>query len=261
MNTKLGVGIVLGALVALACSEAPVDIGDENTQKTGESLSDYAGSWSGYAEAFTFEAAGSSDRVRLLIDEHGNGSLQVGEGAASVPTLDVDVAPAGPWSSFSSDFAVNTLVEGYRYTLNDVRVEDRRLRFTVDPLELFRPWCQAQVPMGTDVLGRVISPPVCHLNAYMDFESSTCMDLDSSGNPFALDCGTLKLCFSYCVCTETSCDASLLGTAGAGTSRGGPEDVYEADLSLDEDGTRIVGTLLVKEDLEQTRPVQLRLKL
>jgi hypothetical protein len=260
MNTKLGVGLVLGALIALGCSEAPVDIGDEATQKTGESLSDYAGSWSGYAEAFTFEAAGDSDQVRLLIDEQGNGSLQVGEGAASVPALDVDVPPTGPWSTFGDHFAVNTLVAGYRYTLNDVRVEDRRLRFTVDPLELIRPWCQAQVPMNIHASGLVYSPPVCHLNAYMDFEWSTCMDLDSNGNPFPLNCGTLNLCFTYCVCTETSCDASLVGTVGV-QPKGGPEDVYEADLALDEDGTRIVGTLLVKEDLEQTRPVQLRLKL
>lgn len=260
MNTKLGVGIVLGALAALACSEAPVDIGDENTQKTGETLSDYAGSWSGYAEAFTFEAAGNSDRVRLLIDEHGNGSLQVGEGAASVPVLDVDVPPAGPWSSSADHFPVNTLVQGYRYTLNDVRVEDRRLRFTVDPLELIRPWCQAQVPTDTDVLGRVYETPFCHLNSYMDFESSTCMDLDSNGNAFPLDCGAHNLCMRYCMCTETSCDASLLGNEVVWRS-GGPEDVYEADLSLDEDGTKIIGTLLVKEDLEQTRPVQLRLNL
>jgi hypothetical protein len=261
MNTKAGLGIVLAGLWAFACSEAPVDIGDENkTQRTGESLSDYAGSWSGYTEAFTFESAGDSDRIRLLIDEQGNGSLQVGEGAASVPTFDIDVPPAGPWSAFIDSFKVNSLVAGYRYTLKDLRVAERRLRFTVDPLELWRPWCQAQIPMDTDVLGRTYSPPFCHLNSYKDFESKTCMDLDSNGNAFPMDCGAHNLCMVHCVCTQNSCDASLLGNFNAPFG-GGPEDVYEGDLSLDEEGNEIVGTLLVKADVERERPVQLRLKL
>lgn len=258
MKTKLGVGIVLGALWVFACSEAPVDIGDENTRKTGETLSDYEGSWAGYAEAYTFEFAGRSDRVRLLLDGQGNGSLQVGEGAASIPAVDPAIPISGPWSTRPGGPA-SQLIGGYRYTLNDLRVEDRRLRFTLDPFEPIQPWCQVQTPEPFCCVGEDLAVVYrCHLRAGGNSETGCAKqaandtgDTNYVPESVPIDCGAATLCESACSCTETSCDTTLHPAWSAYQ--------YTADLALDEDGTAIVGTLVVRTGAD--RPVQLRLKL
>ena len=70
------------ALVPAACSDGnPVDLGHREAQ-----LSDYAATWDGYAEAYTFRE-GSSDRVRITLDATGVGTLEVGDAPLDpVPT-------------------------------------------------------------------------------------------------------------------------------------------------------------------------------
>src|SRR6201999_2363510 len=55
------------AVFTMACSGGgggaeKIDIGNRNVAAIGEQLSDFAGSWDGYAEAYEFEAG--SDRIR-----------------------------------------------------------------------------------------------------------------------------------------------------------------------------------------------------
>jgi hypothetical protein len=59
------------------CSSShKVDIGEghEPTAVSGESLSDYAGVWDGYAEAFTWDDG--TDHIRITLDSAGTGTLQ-----------------------------------------------------------------------------------------------------------------------------------------------------------------------------------------
>jgi hypothetical protein len=64
---------VLMLLVVLAfgaCSNNKADIGDGTAiSKLGENLSDYEGTWEGYAEAYTF--SDKSDKVMLMLDTNG----------------------------------------------------------------------------------------------------------------------------------------------------------------------------------------------
>ena len=62
------------AFAPAACSDGnPVDLGHREAQ-----LADYAASWNGYAEAYTFPE-GSSDRVRITLDATGVGTIEVGD--------------------------------------------------------------------------------------------------------------------------------------------------------------------------------------
>jgi len=230
-------GIVLvlaAACTAVACSDGAVDIGDDRDSTTrGEKLSDYDGAWNGYSEAYVFDLAGDSDRMRLAIDAAGNATLQVGEGAATTPAIDPDVAPFGPWSVGTADLA--RLTAGFRYPLHDLRVEDRRLRFVIDPTDVLRDWCQAQTP----IFDPAYATYGCRLGrSFSTYDDGTCtvFDLASPNNEVEMDCGKAFLCSageSLCACDATSCDAHAW-----------PELLTEVDLALSADGDEMSGTLL-----------------
>ncbi|HEY4392953.1 MAG TPA: hypothetical protein VGP64_02775, partial [Polyangia bacterium] len=95
----LSPALVLSAAGFLgACSgNTPVNIG--NTSMIGAQLSDYAASWDGFAETYTFSPDGS-DRVRLTLDASGQGTLEIGDAALLPPPTDPNV---GYPPSVSSD--------------------------------------------------------------------------------------------------------------------------------------------------------------
>jgi hypothetical protein len=143
MMIRNATAFVLGALALtpLACSnESTVDIGGN----TGSKLSDYAASWDGYAEAFQFESG--SDRIRIVLDANGQGTLEVGDGPM-LPPPDPDVGwpPGVTLDGLVQNQAV--LKVGFRYPIQQARVEANRIQLTVTPAELYRPWCQAQTPI------------------------------------------------------------------------------------------------------------------
>src|SRR5262245_43042605 len=115
---------------ALACSSGdPVSIGKddgapETPAKTGEFLADYGGSWDGYLEGMTFP--NGSDRVRLSLDEEGQGYIEIGDAPLLDPPTDPEEAyppnPIGPLNP-SPDL---TLHDGFHYSLRNATVESRR---------------------------------------------------------------------------------------------------------------------------------------
>src|SRR5450432_936374 len=89
VGSRALVALLCGAGFSAACSGGgAVNIG--NTAVIGSQLSDYAASWDGYAEAYTFMPDGS-DRVRLTIDANGQGTLEVGNAALLPPPTDPNV--------------------------------------------------------------------------------------------------------------------------------------------------------------------------
>jgi len=122
-----------------ACSSAqtPVDIGDG---RTGERLADYAAQWEGYAEAYNF--ADGSDKVKLSLDSSGNGTLSIGDSPALPIATDPDVGY--PVSVDSSFYQFTGLFPGFAYAVDTATVESKRIRFTVNPWQVERDWCELQ---------------------------------------------------------------------------------------------------------------------
>ncbi len=142
--------LLSGAAAGLGCSGGgSVDIG--NTQAVGAQLSDYAASWDGYAQAYTFSPDGS-DRVRLTIDASGHGNLQIGN-AALLPT------PTDPNVGFPTEAAaaillsgprspVSILNEGFLYPTYAAQVQADRVQVGIDPGDLEATWCALQTPVA-----------------------------------------------------------------------------------------------------------------
>lgn len=244
---------VLGAVLMLVgCSEGTVDIGkDRNSTTFGEKLSDYDGAWDGYAEAFVFPLTNESDRLRIVIDAAGQGTLQIGEGSASVPPVEA-TPPPGPWTRWEE--SAWTMAPGFAYPLHDLRVDERRLRFTINGSDLFAPWCQAQIPTYYEAFGNYACGPLSvgsDMFAPVDecFTPATTFPEDRE----PIECGRAMLCCNdraaACVCTATSC---------APASR--PELLITADLSLTGEGDDMVGTVVIGNvDPQATERVTVRL--
>ena len=126
-----------------ACSAVnePVDIGDSYT---GEHLEDYAAEWEGYAEAYNF--ADGSDKVRLKLDASGNGTLEIGNSPALPIATDPNVGYPASYKSDSSFEQFTYLFPGFAYAVDTATVESARIRFTLNPWQIARDWCEMQTP-------------------------------------------------------------------------------------------------------------------
>src|SRR5262245_9474401 len=92
MKPWMTAGFAALMLLSVACSG-----GDPTVTTSGNQVSDYAATWDGYAEAFTFEDG--SDRVRLTIHANGEGTIEVGDSAPLPPPTDPNVGyPPTPWN-------------------------------------------------------------------------------------------------------------------------------------------------------------------
>ncbi|HYQ01813.1 MAG TPA: hypothetical protein VER96_24235 [Polyangiaceae bacterium] len=119
----------------------PVDIGDSYT---GEHLQDYSGEWEGYAEAYDF--ADGSDKVRLELDASGNGTLEIGNSPALPVATDPDVGYPPGYPLISGFDPYTNLFPGFAYAFDPATVESARIRFTLNPWQVARGWCEMQTP-------------------------------------------------------------------------------------------------------------------
>src|SRR5205823_5394415 len=117
-------GLLCGAGIPLGCSGGSVNIG--NTNAVGSKLSDYAASWDGYAEAYTF-MPDSSDRVRLTISADGHGTVEVGDTALLPPPTDPNVGYPSPGQPQFDGYSLNSgLSGGALYPIYAPRVQESR---------------------------------------------------------------------------------------------------------------------------------------
>ena len=249
MRIRNSTALVLGALALtpLACSnQSTVDIGGN----AGSKLSDYAASWDGYAEAFQFESG--SDRIRIGLDANGQGTLEVGDGPM-LPPPDPDVRwPPGAETLDGALDGQTALKAGFRYPVQQARVEANRIQLTVTPAELYRPWCQAQTPILNET--RPTEPTYLCVPSWevMSDPSLTQCTLTNpdTGEQVEADCVKLLLCrntfYRVCTCTATSCDLSPTSSATADLSSA-PFPTNQLDAALENAGTEMTGTLLLTD--------------
>jgi hypothetical protein len=289
MIKKLGsralMALLYGAGFSAACSGGgTVNIG--NTNAVGSQLSDYAASWDGYAEAYTFTPDGS-DHVRLTIGSSGQGTLEVGDQPLLAPPTDPTVGyPPGESSMQAGLGYPNTgLNEGVLFPIYDAQIQTDRIQVGIKPNDLYAAWCALQTPTSTsykeELLNVDAGPPgapgaytrvavdagpdlpadsgVTTVYTPCPYDSGgssspdgttwTCYGQDPDGQQVVVDCGRLNLCIQMvCGCTATSCTSSPLVAAGS------PPSQYpvELDAALDSTGTTLTGTLALSTDLRVT---------
>lgn len=231
MHGISGVVSVIALLGVAGCSSDPdVDIGDG---RTGQRLTDYAAVWEGYAEGYDF--SDGSDRVRIALDENGDGTLEVGDSAALV--TDPDRAPRGARAG---------LVPGFAYAVRVANVESSRLRLRVDSKEVLSGWCSVQTSHAT------ATPDIW-----------TCMPWGATGTSaegcnvtpedtnvkVPYDCDAIQICQlgpELCGCTESGCAIPAFDEAG-------PVQ-FGVDAALGDSGDTLEGTLLLGELIAE-RPI------
>ena len=235
--------------VSVACSgDAPVNIGSTN------SLSAYAAQWDGYAEAFDF--VDGSDRVRLVLDSDGHGTLEVGDSAALPSPTDPDAPyPAEGWN-FSSNGILAQLRPGFRYPVYGARVDADRIRLGLDFHDLWTGWCALQTPHCQNCGSQPAETPLYQCAPSQPFGAvptvtgQGCSAIDeTTGRPIAIDCVKQWLCGQPppCTCdaspTICQCDATSCFTPPVA----GSDYPVKIDGALESDGNKLVGTLVIND--------------
>lgn len=226
------------ALALTACaSEGTQNIGDVGV--LGASLSDYAGSWEGYAEAYEF--ADGSDKVRLVLNDQGVGVIEVGD-TAPLPEPDPELGfpPSGTFPGHDGFMHTASfqgqLAPGFSYPIEAGIVEENRIRFAAASNELYSEWCAGMEPVHDPLNsnqngnGEVYS---CLPNEGVMYpgDSDECVVGD-----MPISCGKVA-CISVCQCDANGCAVHAA------------EPDVRFDGALDDMGEALMGTLVMGERL------------
>jgi hypothetical protein len=265
--------LLLTAGLAVACQKGPVDIGDP---MVGAKLTDYVGTWSGYAEAYAFSPSGS-DRLRLVIDPSGSGTVEYGDGplipTATDPTAgyppDYQVR-YGEW-----DFAgITDVTEGFRYPLHDAQIDSGRLRFGIFPKDLFAQWCALQTPLAVtgDVWSGRMEGYSCVHEDWRNWRGtdggiptecdqlSCCWSFKAPDDTVSgMDCARAYVCKAEvgCVCTAASCS---VGAPAPGQQALNQYPVY-FDTVVATGATRLDGTMVIAGTTTETAATRINVRL
>jgi|tagenome__1003787_1003787.scaffolds.fasta_scaffold20630757_2 hypothetical protein len=263
-----GVLILCAGTPLLACSgDKAVNIG--NTNVIGSRLSDYAATWDGYAEAYTFMPDGS-DRVRLTIAANGQGTFEVSKAALLPSPTDPNVGyPAGQPDPLTGPN--EGLSGGVLYPVYAAQVQENRIQAGLKPNDYYGAWCALQTPYSV-LNGYVNSgqPDAGDGGVVPNFVykcmpgasggigrqgsdlqcSVTTFSTDGTSSDQPLDCGKFSLCsHGVCACTASSC-ATTSPVLPAGTLPSGYP--VELDAALDSTGKTLTGTLALSTNLRVT---------
>lgn len=221
------VGYVFASSTILGCSGGKVDIGDKTNTALGQKLSDYAGTWDGYAEAYQFDTSGS-DRIRIQLNASGEGTVTVGDAASPPPPTDPDVGyPPGAGTTYVYD----RLLSGFEYPVHGPRLDASRIRLDVAPSDLMAQWCALQTPI-LDEINTQEPMYNCVPNWNEMWSDTGCYQQNPDTNEWVpLDCGKAAACDQrVCNCSADGCVAT------------GP--VYPIDAALESNGDELVGTFV-----------------
>ena len=218
MTRLLSVLIPLAGVQACAQNDN-VDLG---TSVTGATLSDYVDEWDGYTEAQQFIPG--SDRIRVRISGDGQGTLTLGESQTYPAPTDPNVGYPPNEDAMSALIKDSMFRPGAEYPLHGVRVESKRIRFTVSTNDFYKAWCELQTPVATND-ATVYS---CGHNGYSGNGAGMCFVSDT-GAP--IDCRKASLCTGsrVCVCTASSCTSN-------------PDYFVQFDAALRDEGVLLEGT-------------------
>ncbi len=235
-SKRLAACALVCGLGAACSSDGTANIGDGELSVDKNALASYAAEWEGYVEAYTFPSG--SDRVRVTLDEAGNGWLRLGDAEEPAPPTNPDVGwPEGFFVLDQHGQMIRTtweVLEGLRYPISGAVVEQERIRLTVDTFDPFRAWCELQTSypgqQGHDEEYGCLS--VSGFSAGGAAENNVCVLLEDGEVDWTpIDCVKAHLCSGLtCACDETGC------TSGDGSS-------VPLDAALSDDGKSLVGSI------------------
>jgi hypothetical protein len=160
-----------------------------------------AQSWTGYVENYQFGSG--SDRIKLVFTADANGQIAgtvtFGNGIAPPPATDPDVGyPPGLNGTTTMP---GEYLEGPAFTIKSGSLQSNRLRFTIDPIELWTGWCALQTPVD----GSSICVP--NWGGSSNATHTDCKLVDPSGAEVPIDCVKWDLCLMsmICLCSPTGC--------------------------------------------------------
>jgi hypothetical protein len=232
------VSTLLFSICASACSSpggnSPLNIGETDT--LGEKLTDYAATWEGYAEAYSFGPAGEhGDNLYLTLDASGMGHLRVGNAPIAAPATDPNAPYPPSVGAFDSPLWTGGLgfPSGVNYSVDNPSVSSQRLQFDVSLGSALETWCplQTSYDLGDNTYN-------CLPNTgYGTGGPGECFIGASSETPTAVGCFTLSMCAvdPLCQCDANGCEA-------------GPGETVSVDAALEDDGNSLVGTLVYREE-------------
>ncbi len=260
----------------VACSGDKANIG--NTNAIGSQLSDYAATWDGYAEAYTF-APDNSDHVRLTIAANGQGTLEVGNQPLVLPATDPNLGYP-PSNENPKDTVTPPIWEGVQYPIYGAQVQADRIQVGIKPNDYYASWCALQTPFAYVIEttigtfdggppGKVYTETLVPVDGgapdasgvmYMacPFQGGGASNPgtpqqmctgDLNGQQTPVDCGKFYLCtMMVCGCTAGGCTSSPLVAAGSAPS----QYPVELDAALDSSGKTMTGTLALSTSLRIT---------
>jgi hypothetical protein len=173
------------------------------------------GRWTGYVEGTDPMFGEDSIDLTLHVDAAGalTGQIVFGEGPPPAPT-DPQAAWPGPgkggfvWSEtdYVSPFVGLQPVVGVPLTARDIRWEAGRLRFTVELVEAWAPWCALQTPLLAARGDYTCAPEI----TIGRIENGIGLCFPNSESP-PIDCRWSTMCSArICDCTATGCGGRAL---------------------------------------------------
>jgi len=214
------------ALAACGNEDSKVSLGDDKGT-VAQGLAAYEGAWDGYAEAREFP--GGSDRVRITLDDEGNGTIQFGDIASIAPFGDPTIGYPTEWDYEDPNYPLyghSAVQSGFGYPILDAAVSSGRLTFEFWPTDLVKDWCEAQTPLLDD------STPArwgCSPTGFNATVGPAC----NEGNP-SYDCGQIFTCMMAC-----DCDASGCTSVRQATNR------LQLDGAITDDGDTLEATVIL----------------
>lgn len=242
-------GLAGGLFLLHGCSSDSRDVG-EGLSLDRSQLESYAASWDGYVEAFEFQS--TSDRVRIELDENGNGTIRFGNLEPIEPADDPDelYPPPPPIPGWGGATGIGGYMnmggspfgatyEAYIYSISGARVEDERIRLEVDVGELYDSWCDLQASYLDPNSEPGYPRYSCAPSSGWTSDGTTCWLSDpvtGMTTTTEWDCGKLWMCSGsqICECDEEGC-----------ISR--ESKSISMDAALDDDGESLEGTLVLPE--------------
>jgi hypothetical protein len=162
-------------------------------------------SWTGYVENYKFGSG--SDGIKLVFTTKPAGQLAgtvtFGNGIAPAPATDPDVGyPPGMNTTTTMP---NEYLEGPAYTIKSGTLESDRLRFTIDPIELWTGWCALQ-PAPTDGSDTCVPKVWDHFES-KDATHTICVLYPTAEESVPFNCVKWDLCLMsmVCKCSPAGC--------------------------------------------------------
>jgi hypothetical protein len=175
------------------------------------------GSWTGHLESYAGFPS-RADSVAISLDVASDGSLEgkvtLGDAPPPTPPTSKDqIWPPGLTPGVSAMDAPSSPIEGFTYQAHDVTWVSRRLRFSIQLSEPWKPWCELQSPYDANAnataTGGEPAWRCAPISGIVPSDATTCQlfeDTPTESRP----CAVVDLCQSAghpCLCTAAGCTA------------------------------------------------------